>query len=1000
MLKKPDISNEDVLKLAMIHFGASGSIQKFSSEAEATYGITDASGTTKLFKIADGDTDPNIINLQIATLEHINKTQSKAPLLSNLLSHLNVPQIIPNLNGEPLSKVKFTNNEHYYLRMLSFLPGTLMSQCDKPQEALYDSLGRQLGLLNLALANFEHPAAIRDMPWDLANTLQIENKLEYLASNERREDVHIIMEAFKSVCLCAWEDLPKSIIHNDANDNNILLDASELKVSGLIDFGDIVKSATICELATACCYAMMNQELPMQVARSVVAAYHAVRPLSSLEIEVLFTLIKSRLAISVCMSAYQSAFQPDNPYLLISEAPAWDLIAKLKTVHSRFALYLFRDACRCSAHPQEIEFKNFCSKNKDNFVNICQFDLKQAPLQIFDWEDDGSNLTELGNTELAPGIDVGIGRYCEARNVYRGEQFRTSIPAETRTIHLGLDLFFDAGNSIRAPFKSTVYAFSNNDKRYDYGPVILLEHQSEDLVFWTLYGHLSLSSLDNLKVGQTIEAGEIFAKIGSEDVNGGWPPHLHFQVILDLFELDCNFPGVVASMEVDLWRSISPNPNFMLDIPYPVDVIPRRDVDTLKRKRRQSLNPGLSLSYTQPVKIVRGLGAYLFDEAGQQYLDMVNNVCHVGHCHPHVIDAASRQMSMLNTNTRYLHDNIVEYAEHLAALFDDSLSVCFFTNSGSEANDLALRIASAHTKQKGIMVLDHAYHGNLQSLIELSPYKCEQTGGEGLAKHVRKLHLADPYRGIYRGQGATPYISEANICAEALSASEFGLSAFLAESISGCGGQVIHEPGFLAKSVEQVQAMGGVCILDEVQVGFGRVGSHWWAFEQQGVMPDIVTLGKPAGNGHPLGAVIVKKEIAASFNTGMEYFNTFGGNPVSCAIGLAVLDVIETENLRQNASDIGQYLIEQLSHLQQNHSCIGHIRGQGLFIGIDIIKNEESRTPYANMAKSLVEFAKNHGVLLSTDGPNNNVIKIKPPMVFSRSDADLFLDVMKTGLAQ
>ncbi|HMN35354.1 MAG TPA: aminotransferase class III-fold pyridoxal phosphate-dependent enzyme [Chiayiivirga sp.] len=422
--------------------------------------------------------------------------------------------------------------------------------------------------------------------------------------------------------------------------------------------------------------------------------------------------------------------------------------------------------------------------------------------------------------------------------------------------------------------------------------------------------------------------------------------------------------------------------------------VPERSREELLRLRRAHLNPTLSVAYREPLKIVRGEGVWLYDAQGQGYLDMVNNVCHVGHCHPRVVRAGAEQMARLNTNTRYLHDALVEYALRLTATLPAPLSVVFLTNSGTEANDLALRLARAHTGARGTIVVDHAYHGHSPSMVELSPYKFNGRGGEGQAGHVAVVPMPDAYRGAVRDAAdAGPRYGRMLAGAiDELRARGHRPAAFYCESLLGCGGQVILPDGYLRQAFAQVRAAGGLCLSDEVQVGFGRVGDAMWAFEQQGVVPDILTLGKPIGNGHPMGAVVTTPEVAASFVTGMEYFNTFGGNPVSCAIGLAVLDVIEEENLMDNAVRVGEFLTAGLREIQSRHPGIGDVRGRGLFIGAEFVSDAAARSPDPARARVVVEAMKARHVLLSTDGPDDNVLKIKPPIVFSRANAEEFLE--------
>ncbi|MCK5453605.1 MAG: aminotransferase class III-fold pyridoxal phosphate-dependent enzyme, partial [Calditrichia bacterium] len=374
-----------------------------------------------------------------------------------------------------------------------------------------------------------------------------------------------------------------------------------------------------------------------------------------------------------------------------------------------------------------------------------------------------------------------------------------------------------------------------------------------------------------------------------------------------------------------------------------------------------------------------------------------------GHCHPRVVRAGQLQMAILNTNTRYLHDNIVQYAKRLTINMPKQLSVCFFVNSGSEANELALRLAQTYTGQKNCIVMDHAYHGNTSSLIELSPYKYDGPGGKGSAPHIQKVIMPDVYRGPFRAddpKAAEKYAKYVQNAITQIQQKNQGLAAFFCESLPGVAGQIVFPDGYLKAAFRHIHEAGGVCVVDEVQIGFGRVGTHFWGFQTQGVVPDIVTLGKPIGNGHPLGAVITTPEIANAFDNGMEYFNTFGGNPVSCAVGLAVLDVIQDESLQENALEVGNYFMTELENLKSRYDQIGDVRGLGLFIGIELILNRQTLEPAMNEAKVIVERMKDRGVLLSIDGPLHNVLKIKPPMVFSKENVDLVVGGLDDVLSE
>lgn len=394
--------------------------------------------------------------------------------------------------------------------------------------------------------------------------------------------------------------------------------------------------------------------------------------------------------------------------------------------------------------------------------------------------------------------------------------------------------------------------------------------------------------------------------------------------------------------------------------------------------RQRVLGSNLSIAYEKPINVVRGEMQYLYDHEGRRYLDAYNNVAHVGHCHPKVVAAGHEQMKLLNTNTRYLSDLIVRYAESLTATLPDPLSVCYFVNSGSEANELALRLARAHTKARDMIVLDHAYHGNTTTLIDISPYKHDGPGGQGAPSWVHKARLPTSEH-------------DADDVIDLLAPIQTRLCGFIAESMPSVAGQIVLPDGYLRKVYKAVRLAGGVCIADEVQTGYGRIGTHFWAFEKYGVVPDILVLGKPVGNGHPIGAVITTREIADSFDNGMEFFSTFGGNNVSCAIGLAVLEVVQEEKLQLHALEVGEQLLNGLRELQQQHEIVADVRGSGLFLGVELLKNGAPATHEANR---IANRMREEGILLGTDGPFHNVIKIRPPMPFSHTDADRLLTTL------
>jgi 4-aminobutyrate aminotransferase-like enzyme len=414
--------------------------------------------------------------------------------------------------------------------------------------------------------------------------------------------------------------------------------------------------------------------------------------------------------------------------------------------------------------------------------------------------------------------------------------------------------------------------------------------------------------------------------------------------------------------------------------------------DTLANRKRL-LGRNLRLAYKNPLKIVRGSMQYLYDDKGVEYLDAYNNVAHVGHCNPRVVKAGQEQMALLNTNTRYLHDQINQFAERLTATLPDPLGVCFFVNSGSEANELALRLARAHTHARDLIVLDHAYHGNTNTLIDISPYKHNGPGGEGPPSWVHTVPLPDPFRGTSDADAVTRVI-------EQLREKRLPLAGFIAESMPSVGGQIVLPSGYLNEVYTWVREAGGVCIADEVQTGYGRIGTHFWAFESYAVVPDIVVLGKPIGNGHPIGAVVTTHDIATSFDNGMEFFSTFGGNPVSCAIGLAVLDEVFEKNLQSHALEVGELMLARLKELMAKHEIIGDVRGSGLFLGVELVRDRTKLDPATEEADFIVNAMRDRQILFGTDGPFHNVLKIRPPMPFNETDAERLVNALENVLGE
>ena len=413
-------------------------------------------------------------------------------------------------------------------------------------------------------------------------------------------------------------------------------------------------------------------------------------------------------------------------------------------------------------------------------------------------------------------------------------------------------------------------------------------------------------------------------------------------------------------------------------------------------RRRQLMGAAYRLFYDEPVHLVRGEGVWLWDADGRKYLDMYNNVPHVGHCHPRVVDAICGQAGRLNTHTRYLHENVVDLAERLTSKLPQELDTAMFCCTGSEANELALRIARTVTGGTGIIVTDYSYHGNTQATYEITAESCPP---DERPDYVVTVPSPDTYRGRYRGEDAAErYASHASEAIDLLQSRGIRPAAFVVDTIVSSGGVVAPPPGYVARVAEIIRAAGGLFIADEVQPGFGRTGRHFWGFEADDFVPDIVTMGKPMGNGHPVSAIVTRNALVGEFGTHGRYFNTFGGNPVSCAAALAVLDVIEEEGLQRNALDVGMHLVDGLRQLAERYDCIGDVRGTGLFLALELVTDRDARSPATELAARVINDLRHRGVLTSSIGPDANILKLRPPMVLSNGDADHVLATLAASL--
>ena len=1006
------VSAEEAARLARDLYGLAVTAKSLPGEYDDNFYLVAADGAQFVLKIMHPARERAFIDLQCQAMQH----------LARHAQGLVLPRVVATQSGELQTEITAADGSNRLAWLLTFVPGMELAKVHPHSEELLRSLGRLIGAIDSGLQNFSHPAAQRELKWDLSAAGWIKRYVNEIADSSRRLLVEKFLTLYDLEMVPALGSFRRSVIYGDANDYNVLVsDPWPLprKAVSVIDFGDMHYGITVSEVAIAAAYAMLGKKDVLRAAGSVIAGYHEVFPLQEVEIAALYNLIGMRLAVSVTNSAHRKTVKADDAYVTVSETPAWEALERLAKINERSAHYTFRQACGLRAVPQGEKMQRWLEKNGRDAGSLFDADLRTAPSIVLDLSVGSELLGADPRNSETPALtrkisalmeeanaSVAIGRYDEARLLYSSPLFGADARPleERRTIHLGMDLFAEPGTAIHAPLDGVIHTLANNAAPLDYGPVIILQHDAGAAgEFFTLYGHLDTESLARLRIGQGVAHGEKFARIGTSEENGGWAPHLHFQIILDLLDLDANFPGVAYASQRAVWTCLSPDPKLLVGIPKSRFPARDRTIQETLSTRREVLGKNLSMSYEKPLKVVRGWMQLLYDESGRAFLDFYNNVPLVGHSHPRVVRAVQKQIALLNTNTRYLHDVVNRYAQSLTQHLPDPLRVCFFVNSGSEANELALRLARTHTQREDIIVLEHAYHGNTSTLIDISPYKFDGPGGSGRKPWVHIACMPDDYRGKYRredAQAGTKYAAHIGEILDGMRTQGCAPAAYIAETLPSVGGQIVFPPNYLADVYSRVRGVGGLCIADEVQVGFGRLGTHFWGFETQNAIPDVVVLGKPIGNGFPLAAVITTPEIARSFDNGMEFFNTFGGNPVACAAGIAVLTVVEEENLQQRALRVGNYLKKSLASLQAQYPIIGDVRGSGLFLGVDLVLDPVTRSAATAQARYVVNRLRERGILTGTDGPFNNVIKLRPPLIISERDVDIFTETLGSVLAE
>ena len=985
-------------KVVEKHWGVKSKLSSLDGEFDLNFLVSSNDDDNHfVLKIMREDCLQDFVDMQIQAL---NQLKLKVP-------EIPFPEIVDTLSGKKFIQCIDASGNNRFLWLIKKLPGQKYANYKRKNLNLIKELGQMIAQCDSALRSFEHSFLDRDLKWNLVEASWIENYVDLIEGPKRKIIIENVINDYKNI-LPKLQDQPFQAIHGDINDHNILVDGclnEQPRISGILDFGDMCLCPRVCNLAIAGAYIVLDHEKPEAALTSLIHGYNINSPFKSDELDLIWPLLRMRLAVSVINSTLMSKDDPKDPYITVSQAPAWRFL-ELKTENSKIIAARLRSKCSKPVVEGADRILHYLNQRRGSFAKILDFDLNSVPMGSLSVE----NSTWPQNPFFLPSdeaVKVGsdiignngywIGYYNEPRLIYSEPAFQNGPwkASDRRTVHLGIDVFGPASTNIRAPIDGKIIIAENRTGHLDYGGVIILEHETTERdVFFTLYGHLDPKFLKYLKVGDFLRAGQKFCSLGDSESNGGWAPHLHFQLLLMTDGIEDDWPGVSDPDELYLWNALCPNPSALLNLPDSMTHYQPALKDKVLSDRRQYFSGNLSISYNEPIMVTRGWRHHLFDEWGRPYLDAYNNVPHVGHANPRVQKIAIKQMEKINTNTRYLHPAQTSFAKKILSKFPKKFNICFFVNSGSEANELALRLARAHTKSKGIVTLDHGYYGNTTGAVDISAYKFNAAGGVGQADWVELVELPDDYRGKFKRndpERGRKFGNLVNVAIERLERKQINIGAFIAETFPSVAGQILTPEGYLQEIYKNIRKAGGLCIADEVQTGLGRLGKYYFGFEQQKVEPDIVVLGKPIGNGHPIGVVVTSKEIADTFSDGPEFFSTFGGSTLSCVIGREVLEIIDDECLQENAQLMGKKLLNGLKKIQGNFSQIGDVRGMGLFLGVDLVKNSNTQEEDKDLCNYIKSRMRDYRILIGSEGPKDNILKIRPPLTIDSEGIDMIL---------
>ncbi|MEB0047791.1 MULTISPECIES: aminotransferase [unclassified Pseudomonas] len=957
-LSGPQVSAQQALELLARHYGLSGQLHALGSQQDLNLRVDSERGRFVL-KICRGDYSALELQAQHAGLKHVSEHCG-----------VHVPRVIATDSGADLLSLN-VGGQALHVRLLDYIDGQPLTHLNHLPRSVVEGFGRLCGEMDLALAGFDHPGLERTLQWDARHaSALIAHLLPIIKDEQQRALIAGAADHAERRLQPLVARLPVQAIHMDITDDNVVWQRDSLRqwqVQGVIDFGDLIRTWRIADLSVTCAALLHHADGDPFYILPAVRAYHAVNPLQPEELLALWPLIVARAAVLVLSGEQQVSIDPGNAYSRDNLTHEWQIFRVATSVP-----LALMEAAILTAVGQTLPTLGgegvapLLPGLVGREFALIDLGVLSPHFEAGNWEQQGIDQRLLTEAALAHGLAAS--RYGQ----YRLSRTRPDTSGEPDTCPLHVELRVPDGTAVEAPFAGVL--------RQSAAGVLHVDGAQLSVRLWGV--------TPSLHGGSALVKGQVLGTVSGP---------LVVQLCRDA---SLEAPLFCTPSQAPAWQAVCPSPATLLGLAC--DAEEELDPQTLLARRDASFARSQKHYYVDPPRIERGWRNHLIDMQGRSYLDMLNNVAVLGHGHPRMAAVASRQWSLLNTNSRFNYAAVAELSERLLELSPDGMDRVFLVNSGTEANDLAIRLAWAYSGGRDMLSVLEAYHGWSVASDAVSTSIADNPKAlSSRPDWVHPVTAPNTYRGQFRGlDSALDYVRSVEHNLAKIAAQKRQVAGFICEPVYGNAGGISLPPGYLKHVYARVRAQGGVCIADEVQVGYGRMGKFFWGFEEQGVVPDIITMAKGMGNGQPLGAVITRREIAEALEAEGYFFSSSGGSPVSCQIGMAVLDVMQEEKLWENAQVVGAHFKARLEALIEQHPLVGAVHGSGFYLGVELIRDRETLEPASEETTALCERLRELGIFMQPTGDYLNILKIKPPMVTSRQSVDFFVDMLSKVLAE